>query len=250
MSILGIQPPKSAHHEVSLGGKISVSGETLCIVCFHGTSFRESERVVFSIDQVKASFSTQAIPGLKRWKAEVAEHHLMHSDIRTCQQIVELRLGSDESKDRCTDLATIHRVSAGRSRVPNISSSSIREWLAYACIDSYLHESKYVSDNSTLVRLSRKLSIQPVLLVPALQVELINDHFWPVEDHPTAPRVECTLTSSFSEGISVTTTVDHYLFLHDVIKGYVDYLAKHRISKFGRGIKTGKRFSYSCIIRN
>lgn len=229
MHILGIQPPKDAHHEVSLGGNISMFGQSLCIVCFHGPSFRETERAVFSIDQVMASFSTQAIPGLSRWQ----QSEPMQTHLRTCQQIVELHLGKDRPSQE--QLATIHRVSTGRSRVPNITGTPIKDWLAYACIDSFLHQENYINDSSTLVRLSRKLSIQPVLLVPTFRVKLINDHAWPLihdDDHNLVPRVDCTLTSSFSDGISVTTTVDHYLFLHDVVKAYIEYLKKHNISKW------------------
>ena len=232
MRILGIQTPKDAEHEVSLGGNIRMSGESVCIVCFHGPSFRETERAVFSIDQVAVSFATQAIPGLlSRWHAEMTGKTSpgLQTHLRTCQQIVELQLGSE---GRSQELASIHRVFSGRSRVPNIVGVTIKDWLVYACIDTFLHEEKYISDTSTLVRLSRKLSIQPVLLVPALHVKLINDHSWPIRnDQQLLPRVECTLTSSFADGISVTTTVDHYLFLHDLVKGYIDYLQKHRISE-------------------
>ena len=224
MQVLGIQAPVDAHHEVSLGGIIGISGESLCIVCFHGPSFRERERAVFNIDKVQASFSTQAIPGLGRWQTEATTH------LRTCQQIVKLCLNGEGDDAKSNQLASIHRVSTGRSNVPNISGNTIKEWLAYACIDTFLHEDKYNTDSSTLVRLSRKLSVLQVLLVPAFTVSLINDHFWPRLDSGI-PKVECTLTSSFSYGISVTTTVDHYLFLHDVVKGYVDYLEKHKLSK-------------------
>jgi hypothetical protein len=227
MHILGIQPPKDAHHEVSLGGNIAMFGQSVCIVCFHGPSFRETERAVFSIDQVMARFSTQAIPGLCRWQQPGDP---MQTHLRTCQQIVELHLGKDRPPQE--QLATIHRVSTGRSQVPNITGTPIKDWLAYAGIDSHLHEERYSSDTSTLVRLSRKLSIQPVLLVPTFSVKLINDHAWPlVHSDSLVPHVDCTLTSSFSAGISVTTTVDHYLFLHDVVKAYVEYLKKHTISK-------------------
>lgn len=246
MRILGIHPPKDANHEVSLGGSICMSGESLCIVCFHGASFRETERGVFSIDQVTASFSTQAIPGLlSRWYSEPGTASpSLHTHLRMCQQIVELHLGKEGGQGpHSQELASIHRVSSGRSRVPNISGVSIKDWLVYACIDTFLHEDKYVSDTSTLVRLSRKLSIQPVLLVPAFHVKLINDHSWPLrDDEKLLPRVECTLTSSFSDGISVTTTVDHYLFLHDLVKGYIDYLQKHRISKFAKSALAGSAF--------
>ena len=237
MHILGIQPPKDAHHEVSLGGNVTMLGKSVCIVCFDGPSFRETERVVFSIQEAMARFSTQAIPGLSRWQQSSGEAELsqMQTHLRTCQQIVELHLGGGEGHEQNSQqqLATIHRVSTGRARAPNIAGSPIRDWLAYACIDTFLHEEKYTEDSSTLVRLSRRLSVQPVLLVPAFRVKLINDHSWPLLDEPgLAPRVECTLTSSFAEGISVTTTVDHYLFLHDVVKSYIDYLKTHNFSEF------------------
>lgn len=230
MHILGIQPPKDSHQEVSLGGNISILGQSICIVCFHGPSFRDTERAVFNIDQISASFSTHAIPGLLSHFQAKANPALTH--LKTCQQIVQLRLGGSEPNSKSQELAAIYRVSSGRARVPNITGTSIQEWLAYACIDTFLHEDKYISDTSTLVRMSRKLSIQPVLLVPAFSVTLTNDHSWPIKDKDSLlPRVECTLTSDFSDGISVTTTVDHYLFLHDVVKGYIDYLEKHRISE-------------------
>lgn len=224
MQVLGMQRPVNAKQEVSLGGLIGLTGESLCIVCFHGPSFRERERAVFNIDKVQVSFSTQAIPGLGRWQTEATTH------LRTCQQIMKLCLDSEGANAKTKMLATIHRVSTGRSNVPNIAGITIKEWLVYACIDTFLHEDKYTADSSTLVRLSRKLSVQQVLLVPAFTVSLINDHFWPLQDSGI-PKVECTLTSSFSDGICVTTTVDHYLFLHDVVKGYVDYLEKYRLSK-------------------
>ena len=223
MEVLGIRPPRDAHHEVSLGGVIGLSGDSLCITCFHGPSFRESERVVFNIDKLSASFSTQAIPGLGRWQTEA------HTHLRTCQQIVKLSL--DDEGVNVLALASIHRVSTGKASVPTITKNTgIKDWLAYACIDAVLHEDKFTTDSSTLVRLCRKLNVQQVLLVPAFSVTLINDHFWPLQDDGT-PKVECTLTSSFSDSISVTTTVDHYLFLHDLVKGYTDYLDKHRLSK-------------------
>lgn len=226
MRILGIATPLDGHHEVSLGGKIFISGKNICIVCFHGPSFRDIEWAVFNIDLINASFSTQAIPGIA--KQSISDEYRTHD--RTCQQRVRLSLGGDDSRPQYDQLGTIYRVQAGRSGVPPVTGSSIQNWLAYACIDYHLHVDKYTSDTSTLVRLSKKLTIHPVLLVPAFSVELINDHFWP--RHSEAghlPRVECSLISQFSDpGISVTTNVDHYLFLHDLIKAYIDYLERHK----------------------
>ena len=234
MKTLGIHFPDDSHHGVSLGGEITISGDNLCIVCFHGPSFRENEWAVFNIDQVFSSFSTQAIPGLSSLSQLQPGDGHVETHIRTCQQIVNLILGHQgNAAPNENELAAIYRVQLGRSRVPPVAGTTIHNWLSYACIDSHIHPDKYASDNSTLVRLSRKLTIHPLLIMPSFSVELINDHFWPrltsdLEAGLT-PRVECSLLSSFKEpGIAVTTTVDHYLFLHDLVKAYVDYFEKHK----------------------
>ena len=240
MQALGIPIPSHGPPDVSLGGKFTISGQNMCLVCFHGPSFRETEWAVFNIDLINASFSTQAIPGLGTSNIVPVEgkegyHQLQRR--RTCQQILTLCLGSKDS--RTIELAAIYRVSAGRTRVPPITGTNINNWLDYACIDLHLHPEKYESTSATpsaLVKFSKKLAVQSVLLVPKFNVQLINDHFWPMVSprKPPAvegvgiPLVECSLVSRFSEGISVTTTVDHYLFLHDLVKGYIDYLERHK----------------------
>ena len=252
MKTMGLHAPAGGHN-VSLGAKISVTGDNFCLVCFHGPSFRETEWAVFNIDTLNASFSTQAIPGLgKSQLTEITEGSsgiLPSKQVRTCQQIVNLSLGHTpwEESDKLEDLAAIYRVSSGHIRAPSIVGTSTENWLNYACIDSQLHPDKYTGDNSTLVRMSRKLNIQSVLLVPAFDVELVNDHFWPqsagllVEGSNISPLVECSLTSSFARGISVTTNVDHYLFLHDLVKAYIEYFEKHHTppsetGEYARGI--------------
>ncbi len=252
MQALGIPTPSQGPPEVSLGGKITVSGQNVCLVCFHGPTFRETEWAVFNIDLLNASFSTQAIPGLgtpalpEALEDQVEGYNQLKMR-RTCQQICRVQLGTKET--RSTQLAAIYRVSTGRSRVPLITGTNVHDWLDYACIDYTLHSEKYAhtpsSSQSNLIKFSRKLNVQSILLVPALCVELTNDHFWPAlrgsrrvswhgteEEGPpvgdSVPVVECSLVSSFSAGISVTTTVDHYLFLHDLVKGYIDYLERHK----------------------
>ena len=262
MRTLGIHTPDDQLHDVCLGGKITIAGQNVCLVCFHGTSFRETEWAVFNIDLINASFSTQAIPGLgaaymMESQAEEGFAGPTHKKrIRTCQQICTLQLGTDDS--RSAELATVYRVSAGRSRVPPITGTNINDWLAYACIDYHLHADKYQSSTanlSALVKFSMKLSVQPVLLVPAFTVDLINDHFWPLftsgqqslGSDPTPdelPLVECTLHSTFSEGISITTTVDHYLFLHDLVKGYIEYLERHKAVGGKDWLETHENFKF------
>ena len=228
MRTLGVSS-QPGQHQVSLGGKISVSGQNFCLVCFHGTSFRDNEWAVFNIDQVSASFLTLAIPGLETEA---------RGRTRTCQQICELQLGGKGSQ--LAELATVHRVTAGKGRVPAITGTNINNWLAYVCIDSHLHQ----QDNSdsqtqqTLLKFSKKLSIQQILLVPGLSVKLINDHFWPVLSSglphqqlllQNPPLVECSLISHFSTAISVSTNVEHYLFLHDLVVNYIEYLERHKV---------------------
>ena len=253
MKTLGIHFPDDSQHGVSLGGNITITGDNLCIVCFHGPSFRENEWAVFNIDQIHSSFSTLAIPGLSALsQAEEGLPHL-ETHIRTCQQIVNLVLGHSDTDSSENELAAIYRVQLGRSRVPPVTSTRIQSWLAYACIDSHIHPEKYASDNSTLVRLSRKLTIHPLIIMPSFSVELINDHFWPRQSHDLeeglTPRVECSLISSFDQpGIAVTTTVDHYLFLHDLVKAYVDYFEKHKAPPTSMGMHMSESHQLLCKV--
>lgn len=240
MKTMGMHTPARDHHTVSLGAKMSVSGKNFCLVCFHGPSFRETEWAVFNIDTIGASFSTQAIPGLG--EGQLAELRARGSEIlptkqvRTCQQIVHLSLGHTpwEKMEKLDELAAIYRVTTGHTRPPSIVGTSTENWLNYACIDAQLHPDNYVGASSTLVRLSKKLNVQSILLVPAFEVELVTDHFWPTraglldKSIKITPLVECSLTSSFARGISVTTNVDHYLFLRDLVKAYLEYLEKHK----------------------
>lgn len=245
METMGIPAPEDLPPDVSLGGKITVSGQNICVVCFHGTTFRETEWAVFNIDLFGAGFSTQAIPGLgaaaSMIDSEEGEGYSQLVPRRTCQQICTVSLG--EGQPQSSELGAVYRVLAGRSGVPPITGTNVHDWLAYACIDFHLHSEKYSSPSASrsgLIKFSKKLNVQPVFLIPTLTFKLINDHFWPLAtvtnwetveegvDRPDIPLVECSFISQFSEGISVTTTVDHYLFLHDLIKGYIDYLERHK----------------------
>ena len=217
-------PARSDQHLVSLGGEITLAGQNLCLVCFHGTSFRDHEWAVFNIDHLSASFLTQAIPSMGT-EAKTAT--------RACHQVCRLQLGEQDCK--LTELATVHRVSAGRGRVPPITGTNINNWLAYACIDCHLHKLNYEDPTTqaqqTVLKLSKRLNIQQVLLVPGVSVKLINDHFSSAgsSQQHLLPLVECSLFSKFSAGISVSTNVDHYLFLHALVKSYIEYLERHKV---------------------
>lgn len=234
MRALGFQPSLADFHPqkegIVLGGKITVSGQNACIVCFHGASFRETEWAIFSVDLVNASFSTEATPGL--------EDTFESGDRKpSCRQVCSLSLGGGDV--RSNNLGAIYRVSAGRTHIPPVTGTSLQDWLMFACITHHLRPEVFAAAASlSIAKLSKKLSVMSVLLVPAFDVRLQNDHHWPALSAPfwlsphgagasgEIPLVKCALTSSFSSSISVTTTVEHYIFLHDVIKGYVDTLTK------------------------
>ena len=234
MRTLGLNAPH-CHHDVSLGGSIKVSGQNLCLVCFHGPSFRDSEWAVFNVDLINASFSTLALPGvIERDDVEMG----YSQGRRLCQQVCTLRLGHKGALFK--ELAAIYRVSTGRSGVLPMNPRELHDWLKYVCIDHYIHaSSQEAAKPSSLSKYTQKLIIQPILCMPAFEVKLINDHFWPslhVLEKPD-PRnlsanatVECSFFSNFTDGISVTTTVDNYLFLHDLITSYIDHLEKSKIS--------------------
>lgn len=233
MQTLGLHAPHR-HHAVSLGGSIKVSGQNMSLVCFHGSNFRDNEWVVFNVDLIDASFSTLALPGMIG--AEDVEQGC--SQRRLCQQKCSLQLGNENTKFR--ELAAIYRVTAGRSGVLPLDPLELRDWLNYTCIDDYIHNSSQeAAKPSTLSKYSQKLSIQPILCMPTFEVRLINDHFWPSLQilETSNPRnlsacatVECSFFSNFYGGVSVTTTVDNYLFLHDLIQSYIDHLEKNKIS--------------------
>ena len=239
MQALGICV-EDEYHTVSLGGKINICGENVSIVCFHGPSFRETEWVVFNVDFPNASFSTQAIPGFGSGGAvRMEDEEVASARVRICQQICTLCLGQEG--DKISELAAVYRVSS--TSVPALTATNIIDWLSLVCIDHQLHPNMFASGSDTaskMVKHHKRMTVQPILALPAFTVQLINDHFWPIAlsmgaptegglgTHSNVPVVECSLNSQFSAGISVTTTVDHYLFLHDVIKGYIEYLEKHK----------------------
>ena len=229
MNAVGIDVSTN-QHDVSLGGSIKVSGSNMCLVCFDGASFRESEWAVINVDLLNAQFSTLAIPGLGEASSSEAN---LNGKTRICNQICKVQLGDEGSKFK--ELAAIYRVSAGRVGVPPISPKEIPDWLKYACIDQYIHSN--AEDLSLFAKQSQKLTVQPIIGLPAFEATLINDHFWPslnvlLNQHSMteSATVECSLLSKFHEGISVTTTVENYLFLHDLFKAYLDHIEKHKIS--------------------
>ena len=240
MNALGIKISPD-HHDVSLGGFINVSGDTTSVVCFHGTSFREKEWVVFNIDMISAKFSTLAIPGLGGLfqPDDTSDHGVAsESSRRICQQVCIVELGNETSK--LIELAALYRVMAGRGGVPPVSPKEISDWLNYVCINHYLNSVHTSASKSVgYMKESQKLSIQPICSLPACSFKLINDHLWPslrqleqqiMDGRMESATVECTLVTRFSDGIAVSTTVDNYLFLHDLFTAYIDYLDKQNVS--------------------
>ena len=234
LKVLGISTA-SFTQEVSLGGSISVFGQNMCFVCFHGNTFRDNEWAVFNVDEINACFVTNACPGLGSFvDLTHTQESTEHERKKVCQQVCTLEIGSEGTSLK--ELAAIYRVNASRSGVPPVSTMEIKEWLDYACIYYHIHPDDETSSNSQ--KSMQKLTIQPILCLPAFSVNLTNIQFWlPFSvlqnyhfDLRECATVECSLESNFSGGISVTTTVDHYLFLHDLIKSYIDYMGKHQTS--------------------
>lgn len=220
--------------DVSLGGTIDIFGNNFCLVCFHGTSFREAEWATLNVDLFRGQFSTTAMPG---WD-ECNESELVKE---ICRQSFELQLG--QSGSHTSELAAIYHVSAGRGGVPPISHKEIAEWLNYACIHHYIHSDDplfgFGRQHHFILKHSQKLHIQHIIAIPAFHATVKNDHFWPTlstlfSDKFTLQEnmctVQCSVSSTFSESIAVTTTVENYLFLHDLFKGYIDHLDKQKIS--------------------
>lgn len=219
-------------NDVSLGGSIEVSGTNFCLVCFHGTSFREAEWATFNIDLISAVFSTVAIPGL----GELNEGTDDKSTTRICSQSCKLKLGQNVSK--VNELAAIYRVSAGRGGVPPISHKEIPDWLNYAAIAHYIHSGE-ISGSPLFLKQSQKLTIQHIIGIPPFEVTLVNNHFWPsfsallkkeISALIECATIECSVFSNFHDDISVTTTVENYLFLHDLFSAYVELVDNQKIS--------------------
>ena len=240
MNALGIQI-STDQHDVSLGGFINVSGDVLSVVCFHGTSFREKEWAVFNIDLISAKFSTLAIPGLGSIflsETDPSDGLDTATKRRICQQVCVLELGDESSQ--LTELAAIYRVMAGRGGVQPVLPMEISEWLNYVCINHHLNSIHgAVVKPVGYLKESQKLSINTICCLPAFSFKLINDHLWPslrqLEEQimnglTESATVECTLVTKFSDGIAVTTTVENYLFLHDLFKAYIEYLDKQNVS--------------------
>lgn len=236
MKVLGISSA-SFTHQVSLGGSISMFGQNMCFVCFHGNTFRDNEWAVFNLDHINACFATHALPGLGSFvDPRDAEEGIEAERKQVYQQICNLQLGGEGTKFK--ELAAIYRVNASRGGVPPISTMEIKEWLDYACIYYHIHPDRESFSSSNSQKSIQKLTIQPVLCLPAFTVKLTNNQLWlPLNvlqkyhsKIKECATVQCSLDSNFSDGISVTTTVDHYLFLHDLIKSYIDYIEKQQTS--------------------
>ena len=234
LKILGINTA-SFTHQVSLGGNISVFGQNMCFVCFHGNTFRDNEWAVFNVDDISASFVTNAFPGLGSFvDPGHTQENIECEKKKVYHQVCTLELGKNST--RANELAAIYRVNASRGGVPPVSTMEIKEWLDYACIFYHIHPDGNTSSSSQ--KSIQKLTIQPILCLPAFSVNLTNNQFWlPLNmlqnylaNIGKCATVECSVESKFTEGISVTTNVDHYLFLHDLIKSYIDYTEKHQTS--------------------
>ena len=222
---LGIYSPEAAKG-ISLVGKVEVQGNSFTLACLHGTNFSEKEWAVFCIQTVFGSFETIAIPCLAEADKKVVNPK-EDKQTRVCRQTLKFLLGDSKGTKQ---YAGVYKVSSGRGAIPLLSSNSnLNEWLCYRCIEKYLTEVSTTDTAKLSGLLFKTPEVVPVLTVPGVTFDLTNDHFWPssesfAQPNFPIPAVKCHLVTEFASGISISTYVDRYDFLHQLIRGYIDYL--------------------------
>ena len=221
-------------HTVSFMGTIGITGNSVCLACLHGPSFRETEWAIFSLCNIAASFSTQAIPSF----IMSAHSHKVGWGLdnrRICRQSTMLTLGNNKTDAQC-QFGSVFRV-VNRGTMPPLTSNPLAEWVSFVCIDHHIHPNL---PQNKLFKFTRKVSISGVFGIPALKLEMIHDHFYPskslsCEAKQITANVVCSFLTKFQNSIAITTAAEHYFFLHDLVKLYVESYTKSK-----RGI-------YLCI---
>lgn len=213
-------------HTVSFTGTIGISGDSVCLACLHGPTFRETEWAIFSLCNISASFSTQAIPSF----ILSAHSHKMGWGLdnrRICRQSTVLTLGKDETGKSSQVGSVFHVVNKGT--MPPLTKE-LAEWVSFVCIDHHIHPDL---PQTKLFKYTRKLSISAIFGMPALNLEMVHDHFYPskslsCETEQIVANIVCSFLTKFHDSIAITTAAGHYIFLHDLVKAYVDSYTKSK----------------------
>lgn len=209
-------------------GSIGITGNSVCLACLHGPSFRETEWAVFSLCDIVASFSTQAIPSF----ITSAHSHKVGWGLdnrRICRQSTLLTLGSNNKPDTQSQFGSVFRV-VNKGSMPPLTSYPLAEWVSFVCIDHHIHHNL---PQNKLYKFTRKFSISPVFGIPALKLEMVHDHFYPskslsCETEQITANINCSFLTTFQSSIAITTAAEHYFFLHDLVKRYVESYTKSK----------------------
>lgn len=226
LEALGFSVTNNAH-SVSFTGTIGITGNSVCLACLHGPTFRETEWAIFSLCNIMASFSTQAIPSF----IMSAHSHKLGWGLenrRICQQCILLTLGKGKKGTSSQFGSVFHVVNKGT--MPPLTNQPLAEWVSFVCVDHHIHPEL---PQTKLFKYTRKLNISGVFGMPALQLKMIHDHFYPskslsVETDQSVANVVCSFVTTFQDSIAITTAADHYFFLHNLVKAYVDSYSKSK----------------------
>lgn len=224
LDALGFTVGGNNKHTVSFTGTIGINGNSVCLACLHGPTFRETEWAVFSLCDIEASFSTQAIPSF----IVSAHSHKVGWGLdnrRICRQITLLTLG----KNTVGQFGSVFHV-INKGTMPPLTNQPLAEWVSFVCLDHHIHPDL---PQTKLFKYTRKVSISGVFGMPALKLEMVHDHFYPsnslsLEAEQTVANVVCSFLTTFHDSIAITTTADHYFFLHNLVKAYVDSYIKSK----------------------
>ena len=204
---------------------MSITGNSVCLACLHGRRFQETEWAIFSLRNVSASFSTQAIPSFISTRS--VGYGL--KDRRICQQIVSASLRNDKNGGLC---GSVYRVK-NKGNMPILTSQPIDQWVSFVCVDHHIHPS---SPQTKLFKYTKKLNISEIFGIPPLELKMTHDHFYPTKSHSVVEcdieqvtaRVVCAFHTTFHNSIAITTSAEHYFFLHNLVKDCLDYYTTHR----------------------
>jgi len=221
----------NSEHSVSFMGTISITGNSVCLACLHGPTFRETEWAIFSLCDIMVTFSTQAIPSF------ISSAHSRRvgwglDNRRICQQSTLLTLGKSKSGTSSQFGSVFHVVN--KASMPPLTNQPLAQWVSFVCIDHHIHPNL---PQTKLSKYTRKLTISGVFGMPALELKMVHDHFYPskslsYDNEQGAAKVVCSFVTTFHDSIAITTTADHYFFLHNLVKAYVDSYSKSKKGKY------------------
>lgn len=227
LQALGFSVNNNTHH-VCFMGTMNIKGNSVCLACLHGRRFQETEWAIFSLRNISASFSSQAIPSFISSACSRSAGYGLN-DRRICQQIVSACLRKVDGAPLC---GSVYRVK-NRGNMPILTSQPIDQWVSFVCIDHHIHPNY---PQTKLFKYTKKLNISEIFGIPPLELKMTHDHFYPsksnsitdnIEQQVTA-RVVCAFHATFHNSIAITTTAEHYFFLHQLVKDCLEYYTSHR----------------------